>query len=273
MKSAWIVAVLVCVVLTSGVWAQTTSRSLGMGGTGTGVADDAAAWFQNPAGLGALNVPCQEGKTWANDAVGTFADYGDVNGWALDWSGWQPAKLMGFGAGFADIEDDVQIIGAGFGMNYKQTPFSWGVNIENVNPDDYLLDSNTYFNIGLMYRFPQPEKAPLRLGLVIADVTDESDNGPFFDLGVAWPATDKLLIAADVDDLTDEVDVSFSAGAEYLFGMENEWAARLGALDNGDGHDLTLGLGYAFKNNWRVDAAFVDSDPDSTWSVSAGVNW
>ena len=62
MKSAWIVVVAVCVVLTSAAFAQ-TPRQMGMGGAAIGVADDAGAWFQNPAGLGALNVACPtEGK-------------------------------------------------------------------------------------------------------------------------------------------------------------------------------------------------------------------
>lgn len=271
MKSTWVVAVLVCVVLASGVWAQTTARSLGMGGTGIGVADDAAAWFQNPAGLGALNIPAAEGKTWGNDVAGEYVDWGDTDAWALDWSGWQPNKLMGFGAGVADDEDYATYFGAGFGMNYKQTPFSFGISALFEDPD--TGDSNTYFDLGLMYRFAQPEKQPIRVGLVISDITDETDNGPFFDLGVAWPATDKLLIAADATDLTDEVDFQFSAGAEYKFGVNSEWAARIGAMDNGDGHDLTLGLGYKFVNNWRLEAAFVDADPDSTWSIGAGVTF
>jgi hypothetical protein len=269
MKSAWIVAVVVCVVLTSGVWAQTTARSLGMGATGVGVADDAAAWFQNPAGLGALNLKVQDEKLWANAVDGTYVDWGDEDGFAIDWSGWQPAKLWGVGAGFAS-GDDENDYGAGFGATFKNTPFSWGVNVMVEDPDPG--STNTYFNVGLMYRFVQPEKEPVRLGLLVRDLTDESNNGPFLDLGVAWPATDKLLVAVDFNDVTDEVDTQINAGVEYKFGLTNEWAGRAGMVDNGDGHDLTLGAGYSVKN-WHFDAAWVSSDPDNTWSVSAGVNF
>lgn len=272
MKSAWVV-VAVCVVLTSAAFAQITPRQMGMGGAGIGVADDAAAWYQNPAGLGALNIACPvEGKEWAADAVGAFMDAGDVDGFILTGSGWKPGDLWGLGAGYADVEDAGSAFGIGYGANWKNSAFSWGANVVFEDPD--AGDSDTFFNVGLMYRFMQPEKAPIRLGLLIEDITDESDNGPFFNLGIAWPAAPQWLVAVDVVDVTDETDDGpyFSGGVEYSF-VGTGWKARAGFADTGDDHDLTLGAGYAFGNQWRVDAAWQNADADDIWSIGAGFTW
>ncbi|MEN6642061.1 MAG: hypothetical protein ABFE08_06410 [Armatimonadia bacterium] len=281
MKSAWVV-VLVCVVLTSAAFAQLstsqflggaslTPRAAGMGGAAIGVADDAGAWLQNPAGLAALNVACpSEDKLWAADAVLSFADAGDVDGWALTGSAWKPSSAYGFGAGLLNIDDLGDLVGAGYGAAWKNTPFSWGVNVVNVSLDDDSFD-DTIFNLGLMYRFAVPEKAPIRFGLLVEDITDQSDLGPFFSLGMAWPVTPQWLVAADVTDVTGETDDGpfFSGGVEYSF-VGTGWKARAGFADTGDGHDLTLGAGYAFGNQWRVDAAWQNADNDDILSIGAG---
>lgn len=281
MKSAWLVAVVVCVVLTSAAFAQFSPRSMGMGSTGVGVADDGAAWYQNPAGLGALNLAAQEDKMWANDVIGGFADMGSDTAWGATWSGWQPAKAMGFGAGFGDVENSGTTLGGGFGMAIKNSALSLGVNVVSFDRDDYSYSmpvskspgssgTTTTFDLGALYKFAQPEKAPISVGLVVRDITDEDQT--HFDVGVAWPATDKLLIAVDVLDIADDFGYGamFNAGAEMKFGEMNEWTARIGEVDDGDNNNLTLGAGYAFANNWRLDAAWVDSDHDSSWSVAAG---
>lgn len=267
MKSAW-VAVVVCVVLTTAVFAQglATPRSMGMGGAVVGVADDAGAWFQNPAGLGALSAVAPEGKLWANDAIGAWADMAGTDAWDLTWSGWQPAKALGFGAGYGDMDGVGSILGAGAGMAIKNLPLSVGANVYNVNPD--AGSDTTYVDLGLLYQFVQPEKAPIRVGLVARDLTDEVQTT--FDLGVAWPATPKLLVAVDVVDVTDEMDTQFNAGVEYKFGKMNEWTARIGEVDDGTDNNLTLGAGYSFAKTWRVDAAWQDAAADDIWSVGVG---
>lgn len=266
MKYVWMVAVLVCVVLTSSAFAQlATPRAMGMGNAATAVADDAGAWFQNPAGLAGLNVAAPEGKDWANDVIGAYADYGDT-GFGVTWSGFQPAKGQGFGAGYVDA-GDTKYLGAGFGMNWKDSPLAWGVNVLRNDPD--AGSSDTLFNIGLLYKAARTDAAPVRVALVVNDVTDETNNGPWFDLAVAWPATDKLLIALDAIDVTDEFDSTFNFGAEYVCGATNEWALRAGSNDS----DLTLGAGYKFGNNWRADFGWADTAGDSVWTVGAGLNF
>lgn len=286
MKSAWIVAVLLCVVVVSGASAQVlsnfttitgiTARTMGMGNVGIAVADDAAAWLQNPAGLASLNIPCPEGKLWANDIVGTWSDLDELTGLGLTWSGFQPAKGIGFGAGISDVEDIGTFYGAGFGMNIGTSPFSAGVTVQRTN-FDVSIDDETLFNLGLMYNLPLAERAPVRLGLVVEDITDETDMGPFFNFGAAWYATPALLLAADVVDLTDETDDGpfFNLGAEYAFGTDMAWKARAGLVDSllSNGHDLTLGVGYKFVNNWRLDAAWQDFGGSDVLSVSAGYSF
>jgi len=284
MKSLWIVAVLVCVAAT-GVWAQSMAtfspRAMGMGGAGIGVADDAAAWFQNPAGLAALNLQCKEGNEYANDALVGFADQDESNAWLISWSGWKPSDNIGFGAGYGDMEDVASAFGAGFGAGIKNIPLSLGINVMSVNVDgsgddpayDDGDDDQTILNFGAMYRFDQGEgKAPVRLGVTADDITEEFDRGVIWNAGIAWPATPELLIALDVNDLSEEIgDATFNGGAEYAFGLNKEWRGRAGLMDDGDETNFTVGFGYAAKN-WRADFAWIDTDPESTWAVGVGIS-
>jgi len=262
----------VCVVLTSAAFAQFSPRSIGMGSAGIGVADDAIAWAQNPAGLGALDLKCQENKLWAADVIGAYGHMNDNSAWSVSGSGWQPAMGMGVGAGYLNVQDSSTAIGAGFGMALKQMPLSLGASVKSVNPDG-PGDTNTLIDVGAMYKFPQPLNAPIRVGLVARDITDQVKTS--FDVGIAWPATPKCLVAVDVVDLADDLGFGarFNAGVEYKFGQMNEWTARIGEFDNGDSNKLTLGAGYALANNWRLDAAWADGEGSSTWSVGAGVGF
>jgi len=287
MKYMWAAVVLSCLVVT-GAFASssltvTTARSLGMGECITAVADDAAAWWQNPAGLASLNVPVAEGKLWGNDIMGTYGQLklqgystaqtsGDdtLSGWALDWSGWQPAKGMGVGAGYTD-QDGGKMFGAGFGMVIKDMPLSVGIGVMREDPDGG--DGLTTFDFGAIYKFAQPEKAPIKVGLVVSDLTDETDMGPFVNLGVLWPATPKLGIAVDVSDVTGQYDDGpfFNAGAEYVLGAKSEWVARAGIVDDGSETNLTLGAGYKAEK-FRVDVAWADI-ADGLFQISAATGF
>ncbi len=339
MKSACLAGVLICIALTSTVFAQeldyfdfpnpvviVSPRALGMGGVGVAVADDGAAWHQNPAGLGALNLSPLEGKKLANDVIGSYNDTGDSS-FGFTWSGWDPAKKAGFGAGYFEAEDSVrnegiwenpedfidftsklQTFGVGYGQALSNSPLSVGVSVLRAKntlddayngPGDTIMREEVYsangtiFNVGLLYQVAQRDKAPIRLGLTVNDLTSETvvpllranDNsesneivpkeiGPFVNFGVAWQATPEWLVAADVTDLTDETDNGpfFSAGAEYSC-ADTGWKARAGLLDTGDGHDLTLGAGYDFANQFRVDAAWQSADNDDIWSLGLGFSF
>jgi len=237
-----------------------------MGGVAVGLADDGAAWSENPAGLGALNLKCAEGKMMANDVIVAAGKVDDESMWGISWSGWDPAKKMGFGAGYGKVTDEGKAFGAGFGMAIGDTPFSVGINGIHTDPD--FSPQHTPFAFGAMYQFPQIDKAPIRVGLLARDITDVTNEGRQYDLGVTWPATPDLLVAADLRSFSDSDERALNVGAEYALGTYKEWRARAGMVDNGDGHDLTLGAGYAWKT-WRVDLGWQDAE-DTTWELGVG---
>lgn len=302
MKLGLVVSVLLLVVLATGAFAQhfplTTARALGMGNTGIGIADDAAAWHQNPAGLGMFNRKPLDGKTWANDVIGTYIHVGldssffsddtceennSSHDWNLQWSGWDACKKWGFGAGYGDTPDFAKEWGAGFGITPDNWPVAFGISayrmddLTQINNDSCDNDnSHTLFDLGAMYEYKQSNCAPIRIGALVRDVTDETNDGPFLGIGASWYVTPELLIAADVDNATERHDTKarWGAGAEYSFGTCGEWKARAGVAEmpTVDETDLTLGLGYGMKD-WRIDAAWVDTSNSTTWAVGLGYSF
>jgi len=279
MRYTCAVVVLLGVAVT-GAWAQEgvlSPRALGMGSAAIAVADDAAAWFQNPAGLAELNVPAAEGKTWGNAVMGGYMHFKSTptgsapgvtsNGWGATWSGFDPAKGFGAGAGFADASDQGRVFGVGVGTRLPILPLAVGANW--VRAEAANGDSINLINLGAMHLVPQVDKAPVRFGLVVADVTNRTDNGPMWDLGAYWPATPQLGIAVDVLDVTGKTSDGpfFNAGAEYKLGETGEWAVRAGLLDTGSESDVTVGAGYTVKN-WRFDAAWADVQ-DGMFEITA----
>ena len=267
----WLVAVLVGVMLASVACAQWTPRSLAMGSTAVGVADDGAAWFQNPAGLAALHVKCTEGQPWAADAIAGWGEFEDDNAGGITASGWDAARGFGVGAGYGDINNLGRAYGLGVGASINQTPLSVGLSY--VRNHRFGDNDFNFLNVGLMYRFEQPCKDPLRLGVLVRDVFNDSDEGPFVDLGIAWPVTQNLLFAADVVDLTDQIDLETNVGLEYKFGLTQGLVLRAGLQDTPTDTNLCLGAGWKLNQDWRIDAAWVNADPDNTIAVAAAYSY
>lgn len=282
MKSVWVV--LVCVVLASTAFAQIpvglSPRALGMGMAGIGVADDASAWFQNPAGLAALNVPVQEGETWGHDVSASYANVVDlVDTWRVSWSGWEPEGSVGVGAGYLNVNTPGPTLvglGAGVGKGIGSTPLSLGLNVVQLQA---VGATRTLLNGGAMFRIGQGDRDPIRIGVTAIDLTDELNAGTFLNAGVAWPIMDSLLLAVDVIDLTEQISsigIHANGGIEYRFGSNDEWAARVGVVDFGISSIdplITAGLGFS-HNRWRVDGAWMEaptSGLSSTWTVGAGI--
>jgi hypothetical protein len=270
MKSVWVVAVLI--VVAGGAWAQIpgiTPRAIGMGGAATGVADDAGAWMQNPAGLAALNVMCPEGATWGHDVIAAYANIDDADAFGITWGGMKPENRFGAGAGWINLDGDLNVFGAGAGMAIGQSPFSAGASFAVFDPDGG--DSEIAWNVGLMYRVLREEKAPIRLGMTINDISDEF-GGAFWNFGASGMLTEDLLAAVDVLDLSDEVETTINAGLEYTTGNADEWKLRAGLFDTGDDHEITLGVGYAKPDSrWRVDFGWANTDPEDLWTLGVGV--
>jgi len=261
MKLHWMVAIVLCLALTAVSHAQNefaayNPRALAMGTATAGVADDAFAWLDNPAGLAALNVPVAEGNTWGNDILGSYlhvsANSSSDNAWGVNWSGWMPERHLGAGAGYLDGSGGSKIYGAGFGMGLGDSGLSVGVNALILDDSS----SETIFNAGLLYQIKQTNAQPLRIGLRAWDLTDKFGDGTWFDLGIGWRPTPQLLVAIDANDITDQFDngVTVSGGVEYALTQTGEWKVRAGILDTGDTTKPTFGLGYA-KDTWRIDAA------------------
>jgi hypothetical protein len=244
---------------------------MGMGGCGIAIANDAVAWAQNPAGLGARGVPCEAGKTWSSDVLGAYDKQTD-HAWGLNWSGWAPSRGFGVGAGYFNMPSS-KLYGAGVGFAATDSPLSFGLNAVRYDPT--TGHAYTLWDAGALYQMARHQAAPVRFGALAADIGDETGVGPWYDLAVAWPVAPRLLVAVDATDVTDRSKHGpyYSAGAELSLGNANEWKARAGVMDTGNGHDLTLGAGYSFAKNWRVDGAWVNSDPDKTWSVGVGVGF
>jgi hypothetical protein len=270
MKWLWIVPVVVCVAA-SGAMCQDLQlrinvRSWGMGGAATGVADDSGAWLHNPAGLASLtDAPPPEGSAWGHQISGSYADFGSsTDGFAITWSGWQPEKNWGVGVGYWDVNNIGKLKGAGFGMNVGDTGLSVGANFACFNPD--FGSGGTSLNLGGLYETPISRRTdlPLRIGLTVTDLTSEFTD-PMLNFGLAWPVTDKLLLAGDVLDLFGEVNTLYDIGAEYKLGTMNEFRIRAGLFDTGASHKLSLGGSYQW-DNWRVEGAWVNTNPD-LWTV------
>lgn len=312
MKSAWIVAVLVCVVLASSAWAQLpvafSPRGMAMGGAGIGVADDSSAWFQNPAGLSALNLSAREGNAWAHDVSASFMSFGGLDGSPIDaiegfrasWSGFNPEKGVGVGAGYANIDDLGVLVGAGVGTKIGGTGLSVGLNVVNLDPFFVGIPDETLLNAGAMYLIDQgDDKMPIRIGVTLNNITGEDMFGipwdpVFINAGIAWPVTSDLLVAIDLTDLTTELDdvssslfsgVQVNGGVEYRFGSAREWVVRAGVLNlpiDILNTQFSAGVGYNF-GRYRVEGSWISPidisglppgfDFNSTWSIGAGMTF
>jgi hypothetical protein len=277
MKHLWIVAVLLCLGLAMGAWASPAilefefgalnARSLGMGFAGVGLADDAAAWYQNPAGLACLNVPVTEGAGWASDVQGSFADMFSTNFYALNYAGWSPASKWGVGAGGVKPQDGDTLYGAGVGYGFGNSGFSLGANFMRSSGG-----GSTLVNAGALFQIKQEALPAARIGLRAWDVTNQ-EGGPWYDLGVAWSPVKQFLVAVDAWDLTDEFGggVTVNGGVEYKFGTSDAWKVRLGAADL-DGYKLTYGLGYGM-DKWRVDVGYITAEGEHILAATAGLSF
>lgn len=274
MKKHMLLAVVVALVLAGSAWAQVTgltARSAAMGGAGIAVCDDAIAWAQNPAGLAALNVPVKEGNEYGNDAILLYGQQDDVDLWGVSWSGWNPEEALGFGAGYSHMENGEvnKKYGVGFGCALKNTNLSLGLNIISLDTEG---DDATLINAGLLYRWKLSEDKAVRLGLVAMDLANDLANEVIWNAGVAFPINN-LLVAVDL------IDIGETANEEMLVNGGVEWCPknypiklRVGAMDMGDEHKVTAGLGWS-RGPWRIEGAWIDTEPENTWMVQVGVNF
>ena len=283
MKFARIAIVLAVLAIAASAYCQSFSqglvsvRQLGMGGAGIAVADDAYAWIQNPAGLPNLQAPEANGKWRFNTVAGSSFSSHDFDCGELEIRDWtisavDPNRKWGVGGGLGFFANDADGIttgwGVGAGTRYgENSPWSGGISYANVTRPRFFMDGDRFFEtdnifmVGWMYDVRLTDHSPVRLGLVVSDLTDQIQRQ--FNFGASFWITPNLLLATDFVGIG-SFDRTWNAGAEYRFPGWN-WCLRAG--DN-DGR-FTFGGGYRY-HDWYADYAHTEKDGQRINAVSIG---
>ena len=268
-----------CQDLTAGFF---SARQLGMGGAAIAVADDAFAWAQNPAGLPNVKAPGTRGS-WGFNLAGSlsfssqFENHDSFNLWDLSASAVDPTRTWGVGGGWGHESEEgwgnTTAYGVGIGTRIKSEdhPFSVGLSLFHVDrprygyvgiPGTYTRFANetdNLFNVGLMYDIKIPDSHPIRVGLVIQDVTDQLQRS--WNAGASYRAGRHFLIAADLDSVASNN--NWGLGAEYSFA--DDWCLRAGDHDGA----FTYGAGYHHGNIY-VDLGRQTKNQEETNVITAG---
>ncbi len=250
------------------------ARLMGMGFTRVGVADGADAFLSNPAGLPFVRTFGTSDASPSSSVASATASVDEgADRWAVSWSGRSNVATQGWGAGtWASSSSYTRARGVAVGYGALLclcADFTGGITLSHQSwqqrdmyPDQFGLDSeNTWFDLGLMKRFTGDAQT-WKVGLVANDVTDEFGGGVVFDFGASVELPNGLLIAADVNDITEEFDTTLNVGAEYPV-PDSGAVLRAGLADE----DFTAGAGYRWQN-WEVGAAWLDLPGDDRAVVS-----
>jgi hypothetical protein len=265
--------VLLALVVATAATAQLTPRATGMGGAVIGVADDAGAWADNPAGLSGVAFSGSGG--W--DGIFTAAYGKDRQVDTKDWTAtsavkFNPESRWTFGFGYLDVENNFSLGGGGVAYRHDDR-LSLGANIYRWDPDFLGARKETMFDLGLMYSMPLTNRPPLKLGLVVRDAGEKRSRA-MWDFGFSWVVNARWMLAADVIDITNEMGQGpyLDAGAEYCFRNSSDSRFRIGMWDNGNDPDLTLGVGRKF-GSVTVDAAWVGQTGGDYWTVGGTIGF
>jgi len=242
--------------------AFSTARWAGMGGAGIAAANDAAAIDFNPANLPRMQFDSADmggPLSWGGTATYGGGRYDDLSvkvGVVGDGGQWGAG--LGYerpsGSGWHD-----NIYGLGFGAMGGPT-WNWGV---SATRDDWGSGRVTWYNVGVLCAIPQAQGAPIRVGLLVTNVMEEINHPRFYNLGVAVPVGERILLAADYWDITDEWESFLNFGAEVT--VAPEWCVRGGRRDE----SWTMGVGCR-QGRLSLDAAYyVSHSGDNQWMVSA----
>jgi hypothetical protein len=265
-KSAWLVITVAITVVANGpAVAQTAwsfeARAVGMGSAVTAVADDSAAWLQNPAGLPYLRVSPDSRSSWPALVSGTTDLGADADTIGINGSACSTEDERGWGVGYWELGNyhfgplitvSVDKVGAGYGAALRPG-LSWGVSVTRIDlswdiasmpaqtpgamaaysGDEIIVD------LGAMYQRSAPA-GKVKYGFVARDVADQMQYT--FDVGASLQLPTGVLVAADIRDITDEVNTLFNVGAEWRPASLENWAFQAGSADG----DLTYGAGYDF---------------------------
>jgi len=265
-KSAWLVMIVATVVVANGpavaqaAWSF-EARSFAMGNSVIAVADDSAAWLQNPAGLPYLRVSPDSRSSWPALVSGTTDLGADADTIGINCSACSREGDRGWGAGYWELGSyrlgplitlSIDKVGAGYGAALRPG-LSWGVSVTRLNmawdlppmpqqtPDamDAYSGDEIIVDVGAMYRRSVPA-GQVKYGFVARDVADQMQYT--FDVGASLELPTGVLVAADIRDITDEVNTLLNIGAEWRPASLENWAFQTGLADG----DLTYGASYDF---------------------------
>ncbi|MHB9155380.1 MAG: PorV/PorQ family protein [Endomicrobiales bacterium] len=266
------------------------ARSLAMGKTFVGVADDASAVYWNPAGLTQLKTQditalyaslydetAYSFISYARPVAGSGAiGIAVVN---LNSGGFQLRDEFNYDTGIASLNETAAIISYAKTLWYGSTAkgdggrLSAGINLKAVNQNiDSTGDTGYGMDLGLFWSHCAAESecgsilAPLSIGLSLQNVIapslklrNEADTYPLgVTLGFGYRFfEEKLLLALDINQISGR-QLKMHLGGEYV--LNKLIAFRVGL----DETELTSGLGFKW-NNYSLDYAFAYHD---AWSAN-----
>ncbi len=241
------------------------ARVLGMGLTRVGVPGSSTAVSGNPAALPTLRTFGMNLSPWPMQVGGAATVDTDLNydRYSLTGAVRNPAGTQGFGFGYQHyngqyVDSDTYAAACALelcacGLLAGATLYYEQYDVNQMSAEQAGGDDNTWLDIGLMKRFELPLQS-WAVGVVARDVTEEFGAGMTFDVGASVELPTDLLIAADIVDVTDEVNSVVNLGAQWPVPL-TALTVRAGLADG----DFTLGAGYTVMN-WEISAAYGDFD-------------
>jgi hypothetical protein len=286
MKKILCVMLVLVVLGCSSAWAQfvANARELGMAGVGVAIADDAAAVYQNPAGLACLGIKGDPGQSFVNDVAATYLNAnmpgtpfsGTIE--SLSWAGFSPASGWGLGAVAAGESDSLspvsaKVYGVGLGKALWNTHFTLGASFIRWDIGmGFPSASGNVLTAGAMFGRPGDR---LKVGVRANNITEDDfiimDGVMTFDAGIAWQINSRLLLAADGIDITEKLDpLVYNVGTEYC--VNPSWTARLGVGDVSNDARWSGGLGFR-KDSWRLDVGYLNAVDETVWNITGGITF
>ena len=246
------------------------ARASGMGEAFAAVADDAAAIYWNPAGLGALDKGSLSvmHSAWLENTFYEWAGYARPVG---------NIGVLGIGVQYLSYGtltkiDETGTEGASFdptdtsvSLCYANTicGLGVGVNLKYISSKIVNTASAYAADIGLQRRFGK-----LALGAAVQNIgtkikfTQEEDPLPLnIKVGGAYTIWEHWIASLDIN-LPNDDNTQFGAGTEYAWVLDSRMTitGRVGyttqALDTAGFNGVTSGVGFTYKD-YSLDYAYV----------------
>jgi outer membrane protein OmpA-like peptidoglycan-associated protein len=248
------------------------ARYFGMGGTGSAIANDAAAGYWNPAGLSLLRGLSLSGMFTGGMTVDRNHNYvGAAYGWERFslGLGWVNANMTdirqtgntGAAEGLYDFNDNVIMLSAATAAGPVNLGITGKLVTQGIGANSVTDDGANGIGFDLGAQFALTEYA--RLGVVVQDLftkvgdqdqSDVNDVPSNLRFGAALSPVDGLTLGADVEKTRDDENYRFHGGAEYWVPLSEDFsgALRLGVDDGNFAGGFGLGIKF-----FKFDYAYV----------------